>query len=308
MASPFPPPQAPTQTCYRHPDQVAGVICQRCDRPICPHCMNQASVGFHCPECAKKGSQKVYRGVAALTTRPVLTQVLIAVNVAVFVLGVIVSGASAVQGSSTLNIDGGLIARGLLVNGDLIGVAEGEWYRIVTSGFLHYGLFHIGMNMYALWILGNMLEGAVGRVRFGLIYAVALVGGSLGALLVSPNDLTAGASGAIFGLMGATLAIGRSRGINIRQSPVFGILMLNLLLTFALAGRLSVGGHIGGLVGGFIAGFLLTELPSRIRSGAPGARPAGVSPTADSGQVVAIAACVLFGAACVVGCIIVAGR
>ena len=275
--------------------------------------MNQASVGFHCPECSKKGAQKVYRGAAALTSRPVLTQILIGINVAVFVLGMVTSGASAIQGDSTLTVDGGLIARGLLSNGQLIGVAEGEWYRIITSGFLHYGLFHIGFNMYALWILGNMLEGTIGRLRFGLIYGVALVGGSLGALLLSPDSLTAGASGAIFGLMGATLAIGRARGISIRQSPVFGILMLNLLLTFALAGRLSVGGHIGGLIGGFVAGFLLTELPKRMRSPVQGnvGLPAGSAPghaaaRRESSETLAVVACVLFGLACAMGSIAVA--
>ena len=130
---PAPPPQA----CYRHPDRPAGVICQRCDRPICPSCMHQASVGFHCPECAKQGSQKVYSGFGAIATKPVLTQVIIGINLAVFLLSLVVDGASALRGDTgQLQIDLGLIARALAPTSNglgvhVIGVGEGEWYRLV---------------------------------------------------------------------------------------------------------------------------------------------------------------------------------
>jgi len=223
--------------------------------------MHQASVGFHCPECVKKTGQKVYRGTGALQTQPILTQILIGVIVLVYLAGIALTGSSAINGSSKLVRYGGLLAQGTFDRRTLDGVAEGQWYRLITSGFLHYGILHLAFNMYALWILGAMLEKTVGRVKLGVVYFVAMLGGSLGALIISPNALTVGASGAIFGLMGAVLALGRSRGISIRQSPVFGVLILNLLLTFGLSSFISVGGHIGGLIAGFLAGMLLFELP-----------------------------------------------
>lgn len=244
------------QTCYRHPDQPAGVICQRCDRPICPRCMIQASVGFHCPECAKAGAQKVYRGAAAMQVRPLLTQVLIAVNVAVFVLGIALDGGETIGGGFT-----DLHARFALIDlafyeGQLVGVAEGEWWRMITSGFLHYGVIHLALNMYALWILGGAVEQMGGRGRLAATYGVAVVVGSLGALVVTPDALTAGASGGVFGLMGAILVAQRLQGVAFRDSPLIMILVLNLVFTFGVPG-ISVGGHVGGLVGGALAGWLL---------------------------------------------------
>ena len=179
MAQPFPtPPPAPVRTCYRHTGQPAGVVCQRCDRPICPACMHQASVGFHCPECVKKGAQKVYRGPAALAgNQPILTQILIAVNVAVFVLGIVMTGANALDGTSKLVEHGGLLAQGTFDGRTLDGVAEGQWYRLITSGFLHYGIIHLAFNMYALWILGGLIEKSVGRVQLAIVYFVSLLGG-----------------------------------------------------------------------------------------------------------------------------------
>lgn len=271
--------------------------------------MNSASVGFHCPECVKKGSQKVYRGVASLQTRPLLTQILIAINVGVFVLGVLMTGPDALQGASELILDGGLLTRGRLTNGELIGVDAGQWYRLVTSGFLHYGLIHLGFNMYALWILGGMLENVAGRVQLGLVYGVSLLAGSFGALLVSPDSLTAGASGAVYGLMGAVLALGIARGIPVRQSPVFGVLLLNLLITFTLSRYISVGGHIGGLAGGFLSGMILFELPKRVRLGGT---PASGSSTSRSAATTTLAVtsalCVALAAVFVVASITVAAR
>ncbi|MCB0972025.1 MAG: rhomboid family intramembrane serine protease [Acidimicrobiales bacterium] len=261
------------QTCHWHPDRQAGVICQRCDRPICPSCMHQASVGFHCPECTRSGAQKVYRGPAAFEVRPILTFVLIGLNVAVFALVVAIGGASALGGSTTsVHVDLALVAK-LWQQGDTlyvvplpdttgIGVGEGQWYRLVTSGFLHYGAIHIAFNMYVLYVLGPVLERSTGRLRFGLIYGVSMLGGSLGALLVDPQALTAGASGAIFGLMGALVLAYRSMGVRIQDSPVFGILMLNLVITFLVSG-ISVGGHVGGLVGGLATGWLFYDLARR---------------------------------------------
>lgn len=228
--------------------------------------MHQASVGFHCPECTKQGKQKVYQGIGSLRTRPVLTQILIAVNVAVFLIGLAMDGKGALTGDSgRLQIDYGLIAK--FSSGSFtfpgLGVGEGEWYRMVTSGFLHYGLFHLALNMYALWILGNAVESLGGRLKLGLIYGVSLVAGSLGALLLSPGSLTAGASGAIFGLMGAIFLAMRARGVPFRDSPLLNVLILNLVITFAFAGSISIGGHLGGLAGGAAAGWILFDLAER---------------------------------------------
>ena len=253
------------QTCYRHPDQFAGVICQRCDRPICPRCMHQASVGFHCPECAKAGKQKVYQGIGSLQTRPLLTQVLIGVNVAVFLLVVALDGSGAIGGDSgQVHLDYSLIAK--FHQGPFVfpgyGVGEGEWYRMITSGFLHYGILHLLMNMYALWILGGAVEHFGGRARFGAIYGTALLGGSLGALLLSPGSLTAGASGAIFGLMGALLLAHRAQGIPFRNSPLLPVLVINALFTLGIPG-ISIGGHLGGFLAGGAAGWILLDYGSR---------------------------------------------
>jgi membrane associated rhomboid family serine protease len=283
------------QTCHWHPDQRAGVVCQRCDRPICPRCMHQASVGFHCPDCSRGGAQKVYRGPAALSTAPTVTKVLIGINVAVALLGlVVISGQSPVDvllsGSGRLIADGGLLANAV-DRGHLVGVANGQWWRLVTSGFLHVGLIHLALNMYALWWLGGELERGIGRGRLLTIYGVSLLAGSLGALLTSaPNAPTVGASGAIYGLMGAVVSAYRARGIRVRDSPIFGILLLNLLLTFGLR-FLSIGGHIGGLVGGLIAGWLFFDLQARTRN-----------------PVLPYVLCGLLAAGCVVASLVVAGN
>ena len=133
-----------------------------------------------------------------------------------------------------------------------LGVAHGQWWRIVSSGFMHEDLLHIGFNMYVLYILGQMLEPALGRVRFGTVYGVSLLTGSFGALLVTPHSPTVGASGAIFGLMGAAAVEMRARQIPIMQSGVGGLILINLVISFTLPG-ISWGGHIGGLIGGAAA-------------------------------------------------------
>jgi len=278
------------QTCYRHPDRRAGVICQRCDRPICPACMNQASVGFHCPECTRSSAQRVVPGPVAMrqgaVNRTLLTRTLIGINLVVFVLGL-----GGMDTRDAFVIDGGLIGEALVRDGAgvrLIGVGQGEWWRLVTSGFLHANLLHVGMNCLLLYQLGLLLEPLLGRLRFGLVYAVALLGGSFGALLLDPDALTVGASGAVYGLMGVALAVFRSRGISAFDTGLGGLLVLNLVLTFAVPG-ISVGGHLGGLAAGFVAGTLL--VPSR---------QVRLDPSAALSLTVAL------GAALVVGALVVA--
>lgn len=261
--------------------------------------MHQASVGFHCPECASRGRQRVVQGSAAFAggrVVPVLTYVLIGLNVAVFVVGVLVDGVAAISGDvGRMHIDFALIAKGLVLeNGqyDLVGVGEGQWYRIVSSGFLHYGIFHLLVNMYALFLLGRVLEVGIGRVRTGAIYGTALVAGSLGALIASPGSLTAGASGAIFGLMGALLMVMRAQGIPFRDSPLLPTLALNLGLTLFFARYVSVGGHLGGFVGGVVAGWLLFDVARR----------------PDLPKWAPMAATGAVALACVVGSVVVAGN
>ena len=244
------------ETCYRHSDRETGVACSNCGRPICPDCMTPTPVGMRCPECSRERTK--VKTLASTVTEPTLTYILMGIC-SLLALGSILSGAGAGGGGiggSTLTRDGGLFGPA---------VADGEVWRLVTSGFLHGGLFHLLFNMYALYILGGMLEPEIGRLRFALVFFVSLLGGSLGALLLSPNALTVGASGAIFGLMGAALVIMRSRGIGVMESGIGVFLGLNLLITFAVPG-ISIGGHLGGLAAGALAGAVLYELPQRVRA------------------------------------------
>jgi membrane associated rhomboid family serine protease len=213
--------------------------------------MHQASVGFHCSDCTRGGAQKVVRARSLSSRGSVVTNALIAINVAVYLWGIGAGGAT----RDSVIIDGGLAAPA---------VAAGDWYRIVTSGFLHENLIHIGLNMWVLWQLGLLMEPVLGRFRYGLVYAVSLLSGSFGVLLLQPDTLAVGASGAIFGLMGAAVAALRSRGINPFQTGIGTAIVLNLLITFTIPG-ISIGGHVGGLVGGLVAGWILTDLAPRVK-------------------------------------------
>lgn len=237
--------------------------------------MHQASVGFHCPECTKSSGQKVVR--ANQLRGPLLvTNALIAINVAIFVAGM----------GSGLSTRDSIITKGGLA-GPL--VAAGDWWRIFSAGFLHANLIHIGLNMWVLYLLGQLMEPALGRLRFALVYVVALVAGSFGVLLLDPNSYTVGASGAIFGLMGAAVAVMRSRGINPFATGIGTTIMLNLLITFTIPG-ISIGGHVGGLIGGFVAGWLLADMPPALRRN----------------PMVPIAAVVVLGVALAGACLVVA--
>jgi membrane associated rhomboid family serine protease len=265
-------------TCYRHPSRETGVSCSSCGRPICPDCMTPTPVGMRCPECSRQKTK--VRTAVTLTSEPHLTYLLIAINVIAFVAE-IASGAG-------FDGRGGTVFR----NGALFGpsVEAGEWWRIVTAGFLHSGVLHLAFNMYFLYFMGQLLEPAIGRLRFALIYFVSLLGGSFGALLLSPDAVTVGASGAVFGLMGAGILVLRARGIDAMQSGLGVTLLLNLGITFLIP-NISIGGHIGGLVAGGIVGYLLFEVADRSRS--------TVTPV--------LAACVVLGVALAIGCVAIAG-
>jgi membrane associated rhomboid family serine protease len=243
-------------TCYRHPDRETGVSCSNCGRPICPDCMTPTPVGMRCPECARE-RQRVHSVRYGASDEPVLTYVLIAVNALAF-LGSLSSGAGVAERG------GGSV----IENGALFGPAiadQHEYWRLATSGFLHAGLIHIGFNMYLLWILGGLLEPAIGRLRFALLYFTSLLGGSFGALLLQPDSLTVGASGAVFGLMGAAVVTMRARGFDPMASGIPALIGLNLLITFVFPG-ISIGGHLGGLVAGVVAAYVLVDLGERARS------------------------------------------
>jgi membrane associated rhomboid family serine protease len=268
-------------TCYRHPGRETGVSCSNCGRPICPDCMTSTPVGMRCPECASQRT-KVVR-MREMPSGPVVTYALIAINVVIFLIegkGALSFGGSA---SGNLYVKGALLGSSEVPGLAGQGVAYGQWWRIVSSGFLHENLLHIAFNMWVLYYLGTMLEPALGRARFGLVYAVSLLCGSFGALLISPHVLTVGASGAIFGLMGAAAVEMYSRQIPIMQSGVGGLIVLNLILTFTIP-HLSWGGHLGGLIGGTLCAAVLRygEVQRNRVLGLIGAAAIGVGALAGS--------------------------
>jgi membrane associated rhomboid family serine protease len=216
--------------------------------------MTPTPVGMRCPECSRQRTKVKTAATIRRGEDPIATYVIMGICVALG-LGSLLSGGQATGLGDTLALNFGL---------DAPDVAGGDVYRLVTAGFLHAGVFHLLVNMYSLYILGSLLEPAVGRSRFLLIYFVSLLSGSFGALLTDPNKLTVGASTAIFGLMGAALVVMRNRGIDPMQSGLPLWIGINLVLTFTITG-LSKGGHVGGLIGGIVAAALLFELPDRVR-------------------------------------------
>jgi membrane associated rhomboid family serine protease len=228
-------------TCYRHPSRETGVSCSNCGRPICPDCMTTTSVGMRCPECGKERT-KVKR-MREVATAPRVTYALIASNVIVFLTE---QGQFSVFGSGAY---GRVIEEGILSR---VAIAEGhEYWRLITAGFLHENLLHIAFNMYLLYLLGLMLEQSIGSARFAAIYVTALLAGSFGALFAT-DAASLGASGAVFGLMGAAAVELRARRLSIMESGIGGLILINLIFSFTLA-NISVGAHVGGLIGGALA-------------------------------------------------------
>ncbi len=213
--------------------------------------MTPTPVGMRCPECASERTRVTHGPTAAAGGRlgdAPATIVLIALSVVAFMAELGTGSGGLSSATSPLIGDFGLVGAG---------VADGEWYRLVTSGFLHAGLMHLGFNMVALWFLGKVLEPSIGTVRFVLIYFASLLAGSFGAILLSENyAVTVGASGAVFGIFGATFVIARGRGLGNIANQIGLILGINLLLTFTISG-ISIGGHIGGLAAGLLCGILV---------------------------------------------------
>lgn len=231
--------------CYRHPDRETGIRCTRCDRPICTDCMINASVGFQCPECVRDGAKNGSSAPRTLAGAPVvadtrlITKILIGINLAVFLALVIVPG----------------LSRELVMWP--AGIAYlGDWYRMITPVFSHLEVWHLALNMLSLWLVGGPLEEMLGRVRYLALYLISgLAGSALGYLLMDPAGTALGASGAVFGLFGATIAL--QRRLNRDQGPMLVLLALNLALPFLPGTSIGWQAHIGGLVAGGVIGFAM---------------------------------------------------
>ncbi len=221
--------------CYRHPDRATALRCTRCGRYICGDCMRTAAVGQHCADCAQQGAAEARRArplVPGAATAPVLTYGLIALNVLAFIA----------------QMSPGQLESELVLWSPA--VADGQIYRLLTSAFLHHGPMHLLLNMWALYVVGPPLEGMLGRGRFGALYLLSALGGSVAVYLLAPlNTATAGASGAIFGLFAATLIVGRRMRMDVGW--VAAVILINLVFTFTVP-QISWQGHIGGLITGLL--------------------------------------------------------
>lgn len=255
---------AETLRCYRHPDRETGVSCSECGRGICPDCMTFGPVGIRCPEHSGRpqGVQKIAQTVQRRSaSRPgIVTTTLIGINVGIYLLQL--------AGGAPVNANGGwifehaaLFIRAIDSGGEMVGLGTGEWWRLLTAAFLHYGPIHLGMNMLALWWIGRPLEVALGPLRYVLLYLVAGLAGSAGALIANPTAVTVGASGAIFGILGAAIVLERQQTYVLGGSAIT-LLVVNLAFTFAVPG-ISIGGHLGGLAGGALSILALSQFGKR---------------------------------------------
>ncbi|MDX2758710.1 rhomboid family intramembrane serine protease [Streptomyces europaeiscabiei] len=257
-------------TCYRHPDRETGIRCTRCERPICPECMVSASVGFQCPECVRGGSStghapsasapRTLAGGTVAADPRLLTKILIGVNLLLFLVQMSVG--------DTFTDRFSLIGRAWVpeLGSSFQGVAEGQWYRLVTSMFLHSSsVTHILFNMLSLWWIGGPLEAALGRARYLALYFVSgLAGSALTYLLAEQNQPSLGASGAIFGLFGATGVL--MRRLNYDMRPLIILLVINLIFTFSPMFNIAWEAHVGGLVAGVLIGYAMVHAPRERRA------------------------------------------
>jgi membrane associated rhomboid family serine protease len=220
------------------------------------------AVGIRCPDHARSAgvapSQRARMGARRISAPVgIVTRVLIGINVGVYLLELLLGGE--INGTSNWIYEHGvLVSRAIGSDGSLIGVAEGEWWRLITATFLHYGPLHLALNMLVLWFIGPALEEYLGRGRYLLLYVVSGLAGSAGALLLDPDTLAVGASGAIWGLMGAAVVL-ELRRIYVFGGQALGLVVLNLAFTFLIPG-VSIGGHVGGGIGGAVAILAFTSL------------------------------------------------
>lgn len=257
-----------TNFCYRHPDRQSFVLCQRCLRTICPECQTQAAVGVICPEClaeqaasrtpAQRTAERRWsrsRAVAVGDTRPLVTYAIIAVTSLAFLIGLIPGVGETVQDA--------LAFWAPTLYPELTGTFE-PW-RLLTAALVHSGFWHIGLNMLALWLMGRSLEPLLGRWRFLTLYVLSALGGSVAVALLSFTTPVVGASGAIFGLFGALIVIGRHIGANIAGIAI--ILAINLAIGFIPGFNVSWQAHVGGLVVGALVGLVYARTRSARRRG-----------------------------------------
>ncbi|OYD67416.1 rhomboid family intramembrane serine protease [Rhodococcus sp. OK302] len=259
----------PQPRCVRHQDRPTSLSCNRCGRPACPDCLREAAVGYQCVDCVAAGQRDIrpVRGVAGNTVSqtppvPVVTYTLMGLNVLAFL-------ATLVQSRSVMNNQvGSSIFADWALNPGL--VASGEWFRLIGSGFLHFGILHLAVNMYALYILGRDTEIVMGRSRYISVYLVSLLGGSASVMAFQPVfsgggvSWTAGASGAIFGIMGAQAVI----LLRLRRSPVpiISVIAINVIISISLPG-ISFWGHAGGLLAGAAATAAFLYAPQWLGAG-----------------------------------------
>ncbi|MFE7750851.1 rhomboid family intramembrane serine protease [Streptomyces sp. NPDC057428] len=274
--------EAAATACYRHPSFETYVRCTRCDRYICPDCMREAAVGHHCVECVKEGQRSVRRarslfgGEVPTAATPVVTYVLIVLNVLAYVVEVVRPATVerfGMLGAVLVGPDGGqYYYRGGTFPGlELTGVAGGEWYRLLTGAFLHlppdtsFGVMHLVFNMLALWNIGRVVEGQLGRARYLALYLLSALGGSvLVYLIASPDTETVGASGAVFGLAASFYVISRRLGRDMRPVNQFMAGFLIWMVVSALF--TSWQAHLGGLLTGGLVTYGLAYAPAKLRT------------------------------------------
>ncbi len=274
---------ATSPVCHRHPDRPTRISCQRCGRPICPECMNPSAVGFQCPDCVARGRRETRQGQLPYGGRPsedprTTTFALIGINVAVWAAVLITGGAfgrlfnllaitplgrcEATDGTGYFPVgQAECTGAGVLW---VDGVASGAWWQLLTSAFTHSEVIHIAFNMFALYILGPQLERLLGRARFLALYLVSALAASAFVMLFSgAYASTVGASGAIFGMLGAFLLVARKHGGDVRQILI--LLGANVVITVVGSSFISWQGHLGGLIGGLAVTAALIHLPREHR-------------------------------------------
>lgn len=256
-----PAPGSDPAVCYRHPDREAHIRCVRCERRICPECMIPASVGFQCPECVREGNKSVRQARTVFGGRVSddpgwVSKMLIAINVVAYVLQQTVSGFT-----SRFYDIGAFPPPPFDAQ---IGVASGEYYRLITSAFLHGSILHIALNMYALYLFGPPVEAAIGRVRFLALYLLSAVGGSaVSYAFANPATPSLGASGAVFGLLGAYLVLNRKLGRD--TSGVMALLVINFVFGL-IAPNIDWRAHLGGLITGSLCAVAIAYAPADRRT------------------------------------------
>lgn len=260
MTGQYPPHgHYPVTVCVRHPDRETGLRCTRCNRPACPECLREAAVGYQCVDCVAAGRRTTRSATtvagARFTGQTVVVPALIAANLVIFAITGVQAGSFSNNANSELFAQWGLIPPLL---------ADGELWRLVTSGFLHFGPVHLAFNMLALWIIGRDLELVLGRSRFLAVYLVSLLGGSAAVFLLENVDSnTAGASGAVYGLMGGLAVL--LRRLRHSPGPALGIIAVNVFISLVIP-QISLLGHLGGLVFGTAATAAMVYAPPRQRT------------------------------------------